>query len=296
MVDSLAVFQAFAAGVISFFAPCSVAMLPAYISYYLGRGDDSAAPASETVAPIHRRWLPWALGLAGALLVVGGLVDVALVGSGQSRLGPRQLGLVALGTALVAAAGLQANPGPARRGMAFGAATSLGILAVFGLLGIPVYGLLRALDFGTQSLFVLGVAAVMVALGALGLAGRDLSFALPIKAPQRRDAASFALFGVGYGLVSMGCNLPLFLLAALGPIVRAADPASGIAALLAYGAGMALLMVALSVGLALSKEHTERRLRALIPRVKVAGNLVLIAAGLYIAWYDWTVLRLPGAA
>jgi cytochrome c biogenesis protein CcdA len=224
--------------------------------------------------------------------VVAGLVDVALVGSGQSRLGPQQLALVLAGTALVVLAGLRLSPGPAARGARVGLATSLGILAVFALLGVPVYGLLRAIDFATQSLFVLTVAAAMVLMGALGLVGRDLSVILPVRAPKGRGERAFLLFGVGYGLVSMGCNLPLFLLAALGPIVRAADPVSGVAALLAYGAGMALLMIALSVGLALSKEQTERRLRALIPRMKTAGNMVLIAAGLYIAWYDWSVLRL----
>lgn len=294
MVDTLAVFQAFAAGVLSFFAPCSVAMLPAYISYYLGRGPSAASPEPAPSMTRRDRVLAAALGLLGVALVAGALLDVAMVGSGQSRLGLRQLGLMLAGTALVVLAGLRASPAQARQGVRVGGATSLGILAVFGLLGLPVYGILRAIDFGTQSLFVFAVAAAMVVLGVLGLAGRDLAFALPIKAPQRRDTASFALFGVGYGLVSMGCNLPLFLLAALGPIVRASDPVSGLAALLAYGAGMALLMVALTVGLALSKQQTEQRLRALIPRVKVAGNLVLIAAGLYIAWYDWTVLRLTG--
>jgi cytochrome c-type biogenesis protein len=159
---------------------------------------------------------------------------------------------------------------------------------------LPFFGVLRVLDFQAQSLLVLTVAGAMVAMGLLGLAGRDLSFTLPIKAPQGRDRAAFLLFGVGYGLVALGCNLPLFLLAALGPIVRDADPLSGLLALLAYGAGMALLMVALSVGLAMGRGFTEQRLRTLIPKVKTAGHVVLVLAGLYIAWYDLTILN-PGA-
>jgi cytochrome c biogenesis protein CcdA len=296
MVDAVAVFQAFAAGVLSFFAPCSVAMLPAYISYYLGRTPGTAALA-EGDAPLaapRRRWEALALGLLGTLLVLAGLVDVFRVGSGESRLGPQQLGLVALGTALVVAGGLRAAPARARRGATLGLLTSAGILAVFGLLGLPFFGVLRVLDFQAQSLLVLTVAGAMVAMGLLGLAGRDLSFTLPIKAPQGRDRAAFLLFGVGYGLVALGCNLPLFLLAALGPIVRDADPLSGLLALLAYGAGMALLMVALSVGLAMGRGFTEQRLRTLIPKVKTAGHVVLVLAGLYIAWYDLTILN-PGA-
>lgn len=290
MVDALAVFQAFAAGVLSFFAPCSVAMLPAYISYYLGRGP--AAPADAEAPARPRRLEAAGLGVLGGALVLLGMLDVFRVGSGQSLLGPQQLALTLAGTALVVAAGLLAAPRAARKGARLGLLVSAGILGVFGLLGLPLFGLLRVLDFGAQSLLVLSVAAIMVAMGVLGLLGRDVSLAIPFRAPSGRDDAAFLTFGVGYGLVALGCNLPLFLFAALGPIVRDADPLSGALALVAYGAGMALLMVALTVSLALSRGFTERRLKALIPRVKVAGNLVLIAAGLYIAWYDVTVLSL----
>lgn len=47
---------AFVAGVIAFFNPCGVAMLPAYVSYYLGRGSD----------PTSRSW--WRPGLGGLAL------------------------------------------------------------------------------------------------------------------------------------------------------------------------------------------------------------------------------------
>lgn len=289
MVDTLAVFQAFAAGVLSFFAPCSVAMLPAYVSYYLGKGEAVAA----TPAPDRRATLgAAALGLGGAVLVLAGLVDVFQVGSGASALGPRQLAMLLAGTVLVVAGGLRAAPGPAARGARLGALVSAGILAVFGLLGLPFFGVLRVLDFTAQTALVLLVALAMMAMGVLGLAGRDLGVTLPIKAPRGRDHLSFLVFGVGYGLVALGCNLPLFLLAALGPLVRDADAPTALLAMLAYGAGMALLMVALSVGLAVGKGFTEARLRAAIPRVKTAGHVVLILAGLYIVWYDVTVLGL----
>lgn len=37
MVDTVLMQLAFSAGVVTFFSPCSYALLPAYISYYLGR-------------------------------------------------------------------------------------------------------------------------------------------------------------------------------------------------------------------------------------------------------------------
>lgn len=286
-MDSLAIFQAFAAGVLSFFAPCSVAMLPAYVSYYLGRGPAQEQPPEAARSVL----LPAAMGIAGVALAAAGLLDVVAVSNGTSALGLQQFVLLAAGTLLVVGAGLLAAPGPAARGVRLGVLVALGILAVFGLLGLPFFGLLRVLDFGAQQALVVGVALVMIAMGVLGLAGRDVSLSIPFRAPQGRDDAAFLTFGVGYGLVALGCNLPLFLFAALGPIVRDGDAFTGLLALLAYGAGMALLMVALSVSLALSRGFTERRLRAAIPHVKRLGHVVLILAGAYILWYDWTVLR-----
>lgn len=286
-MEAFPILYAFAVGMLSFLAPCSIAMLPAYISYFLGRGTSDAV---EEPAKRSRWWL--AIAASGGLLVLAALIDTALIGSGLSAIGPRQGALMLVGTALLVGAGLRAAPGQAAAGVRLGLAVAAGILAVFGLLGLPLYGLLHILDFRSQTYLVIAVAAAMILVGLLGLAGKDLSVTLPIRAPEGRRTASFATFGVAYGLVSMGCNLPLFLAAALGPFLVRADPIEGIAALLAYGGGMALLMIALTVSLAVSRGLTEQRVRRLVPKFKVAGNVVLILAGAYIAYYDWTVLRL----
>jgi cytochrome c biogenesis protein CcdA len=228
------------------------------------------------------------------MLVIAGVLDAVLIGSGLSAISPRQALLLLAGTSLLVLAGKRALPAEAGAGARLGAVVALGILAVFGLLGLPLYGILRILDFRTQTYVVFAVAAAMVGIGVAGLAGKDLSFALPIRAPRGRRTASFALFGIGYGLVSMGCNLPLFLAAALGPLLVRADVVEGVLALLAYGAGMSLLMIALTVSLALSRGLTRERVRALVPRIKTLGNVVMILAGAYIAYYDWTVLSLAG--
>ncbi len=58
---------AFVAGVIAFFNPCGVAMLPAYVSYYLGRGSESTS---------RSRWRPGLSGLFLGLSVSVGFFTV----------------------------------------------------------------------------------------------------------------------------------------------------------------------------------------------------------------------------
>lgn len=67
-----------AAGMVSFFSPCSISLLPAYMAYGLGReapeqGDGQGTrPDRDTAGPWRRR-LGIGVALAGvALLVVGG--------------------------------------------------------------------------------------------------------------------------------------------------------------------------------------------------------------------------------
>jgi cytochrome c biogenesis protein CcdA len=179
----------------------------------------------------------------------------------------------------------------AGKALRLGLLTASGILAVFGLLGVPFVVLLGVLTFQQLALAVLLTGLLIAALGALGLAGRDLSFAVPVRAPQARTPASFLLFGVAYGLVSMGCTFPLFLVGAVGPVARAGNPLAGLLGATSFGAGMASVMLIATLGLATSRGLTRERLRRAVPWVKRASNVVLIAAGLYIVYY---VLVTPG--
>jgi cytochrome c biogenesis protein CcdA len=286
MPDSFAVLQAFAAGVLSFFAPCSVAMLPAYISYYLRREGEE-----EPTRPDARAVLLLALALA---LLAGALVEYDQVNNGFARLSALPVALLLGGLACAGGSAWLAQRGGMARPLLLGGLTALGILAVFALLGLPFVALAHALSFEQLSDLVLAMAALLVLLGLLGLAGKDLGFALPVRAPRRRTPLGFLLFGVAYGIVSMGCTLPLFLLGAVGPLLRSSDAATALLGALAYGMGMAGVMLITTFSLAVGRGLTQQRLRGAVPWMKRASNVVLVLAGSYIAWYDWTVLRLTG--
>lgn len=74
---------AFSAGSATFFAPCSFALLPGYLSYFLGTTVDEAAGGADPSGPVERVGRPLARGAAtGGIATVGILaVYVGLAGT-----------------------------------------------------------------------------------------------------------------------------------------------------------------------------------------------------------------------
>ncbi len=171
------------------------------------------------------------------------------------------------------------------RALVAAGAVSLGFLAVFSVLGIPINAgvtwIYRAMPWLT-----LVIGAVLVALGVGMLFGRRITLALPRldRGGESRRFGSMVLFGVSYAIASLSCTLPVFLTVVAGTTERS-NSMSGLLAFVAYGLGMSLVLLAVSVALALARESMIRRLRhALRYAHRVAGGL-LVAVGAYLLYY-----------
>jgi hypothetical protein len=146
-----------------------------------------------------------------------------------------------------------------------------------------------------------GVGAVADAVDWVGLAtGIGLALAgaaaligwtphlrpLPLVRPRReRRLGAMLLFGVGYGAASLGCTLPILL-----ALIGASLGAEKLAVFGAYGAGMAVVLIALAVAVALTREGLARRLRPLLAHVNRLAALLLFASGGYLTYY-WARIR-----
>jgi cytochrome c-type biogenesis protein len=122
---------------------------------------------------------------------------------------------------------------------------------VFALIGLPlVYGAGRVAD----AIPWLGLAAGVVAAlaGLISLGGRA-AIVLPLPAGLslhfRRRWLRPLVFGVGYGVASLGCSLPVFL-AFLAASLSVRGSQSTLAVLVAYTAGIATTILALGAGIA----------------------------------------------
>jgi cytochrome c-type biogenesis protein len=171
------------------------------------------------------------------------------------------------------------------RALAAAAAVSLGLLAVFAALGIPINAGLTSI-YRWMPWLTIVVGTLLAVLGAAMLLGFRPSLALPKldRGGTTRQLRSMVLFGVSYAIASLSCTMPVFLIAVAGAATRS-NTATGLLAFVAYGLGMSLVLMALSVALALARESFVRRLRGFLPYVdRVAGGLLVVVGG-YLVYY-----------
>jgi cytochrome c-type biogenesis protein len=283
---------AFGAGMVAFFSPCCVAMLPAYVSFALGRAETLGSKAEVKPASRGRREL-------GAIAVWGGLL-VAALGLGRLALealaafgGPSStssaedrglsVALAAVGIAVTLGGfAATADRRRLRAGLVFGGLATVGFLVVFLAIGLPI----AYVAVGFQS--VLGVLAVavgvaLVALGVYTLAGKHLPISIPTFDPSGHGVFGFFLFGIAYGLASLSCTFPIFL--SVVALAALSGGAAGVAAFAAYALGKGSLMILVTVLSTSSPAAVEGRLRKILPRFDQIMAGVTILSGAFIAYY-----------
>jgi cytochrome c biogenesis protein CcdA len=174
-----------------------------------------------------------------------------------------------------------------QRSMRVGIAVSLGLLTVFGAVGLAIYHLSASVDRWTPwATLVIGV--VLVVLGLLMLRGWEPVLNLPKvqKGGRDRTDRSMFLFGVSYAVASISCALPLFTSAVAGTF-RQSNLVSSLAVFVAYALGMTLVLLAITVSLGMARQGVVRWLRRALPHINRISGLLMILAGAYLAHYGW---------
>ena len=223
---------AFGAGIVAAVNPCGFAMLPAYLSLYLGNGEADFEKKSS----------------------VGRVLRALLIGG----------------------------------------AVSLGFVLLFGVAGLVVAAGGSAI-LGSMPWVGMVIGVALVLMGLWMLAGRTLytgvfeRFAGRIGDPKTMSVRGFFLFGLAYGLASLSCTLPVFLLV-MGGSLAAGSFASGAGQFVSYGLGMTSVLLVLTLALALFKGGVISRVRRMVPYVQPISAALLVLAGAYIIFYWWPVL------
>ncbi len=175
------------------------------------------------------------------------------------------------------------------RALKVSAAVSSGFLAVFlviGFLSVPLRSTISA-----NSKYVTGFIAIgLIVLGTAMLFGYKLPFMTPQIESGKKDQTvkSMFVYGVAYAVASIGCTIGLFL-----ATVFSARPdetfIDSVANMVAYGAGMALLVSALTVGFAFANTTLLKFLRNAMQYVDKIAAAFVVLSGLYLAWYFYWV-------
>jgi cytochrome c-type biogenesis protein len=222
---------ALAAGGLSTINPCGFAMLPAYLTFYVGADEDQLPSATSRTA----------------------------------------------------------------QGLKTGLMVTAGFLLVFGLVGLPItYGATRIVRTIPWVGMALGVTLLVV--GIATFFGRKISMTInnPIRPEQNRQPKTMFLFGIGYGIASLGCTLPVFL-AVIGASLATQGAGGALLVLVAYGLGMAIMLILFSTGAALVRDGLVRSVRKIMPYMgRITGGMLTVA-GLYLTYY-WARVKFGSAA
>ena len=135
---------------------------------------------------------------------------------------------------------------------------------------------------------VIGVALIVLGIAML------FGYRLPINTPKLdaggrdRTVRSMFVYGIAYAVASIGCTIALFSTILFGTAEPRGLPA-GVANVVAYGVGMALVVTALTVTLALANVGLLKVLRSGMQYVEMVAGAFVLLSGTYLLWYFWKV-------
>jgi cytochrome c-type biogenesis protein len=172
-----------------------------------------------------------------------------------------------------------------RRALVVGSAVSAGFVVVFLVVGVITETIDTWLLSNAKYATVV-IGTVFVVLGIAMLAGYRPRFATPhIDAGGRtRSVGSMFVYGIAYAVASLGCAMPLFLVTVFGT-GRREGFAAGVANAVFYGAGMGLVVIALTVSLAGANHLLLGALRSAMRYVDLVAAAFLVLSGVYLLYY-----------
>ncbi len=236
---------AFSAGMVATVNPCGFALLPAYLSYFLGLD-----PAASRKAP-----------------------DAATAASTADDPDLHDERTSAVLRALVVSA-----------------AVTAGFLVVFGVMGVA-WSSLSSVIGERLPWFTLVIGIALVVLGIAVFRGFEPTLRLPHFDVDRsgRELLTMFLYGISYAIASLSCTIPVFI--SLVSVSLDGSFGQSLVTFLAYGLGMGMTLTILTMGVALARSGVLHTFRRLVPHMQTISGVLLVLAGLFVAYYAWVEIR-----
>lgn len=178
------------------------------------------------------------------------------------------------------------------RALLVGTVVSAGFLLLFAIAGALVSWTSVAVgQFSPWLTIVIGI--LLFVMGLAFVAGWEPALALPRldKGGRTRGLWSMFVFGISYAIASLSCTIGPFT-AVVATTFSRSSVASGVATFVAYGLGMALLLMVLTVSLALARQGVLVKLRSAMPYFTRVAGAIMVIAGAYLAWFGVYEIRL----
>ena len=178
----------------------------------------------------------------------------------------------------------------ATHGIGMSLVATMGFVVLFGSTGLVISAGGRVLiDIFPHLGITVGVALVALGLFLL-LTRRSFGFmALSrIQGPASVSGVrGFFLFGLAYGLASLSCTLPVFLVVVVS-VFDQGDLLTSFSRFINYALGMGATLMAITLGVVFFKTVVSRGVRTILPYVQPVGAVLMVFAGSYVVYY-WTL-------
>ena len=185
------------------------------------------------------------------------------------------------------------------RALLVGGVVTSGFVLLFGIAG-------AAIGAGSRSVVEvmpwlgLAIGVLLAVIGSWLLAGGKLYSGLAGRAaarvgdPGSLSVRGYFLFGLSYGIASLSCTLPIFMIV-VGTTVAVSGVPEAIGQFVLYALGMGLVIMVLTIGIALFHEALVGALRKALPYVQPFSAVLMLVAGSYIVYYWLTIGDLGGS-
>ena len=174
----------------------------------------------------------------------------------------------------------------------------MGFLVLFLTFGflIGLGGELLSLLIPTISIF-LGI--IVLYMGSTQLIGEQSyipffqQLASKIGNPNNTDLKSFFIFGISYGIASIGCSLPLFI-ALITNSIKSQDLVSSIFHFLSYALGMIFIVGLVTAFISIFSKLRIPFLNQISRKSSTISGIILCIVGIYLLIYWLTDLKFQG--
>ncbi|MFQ5758117.1 MAG: cytochrome c biogenesis CcdA family protein, partial [Candidatus Bathyarchaeia archaeon] len=165
-----------------------------------------------------------------------------------------------------------------------GVACTLGLLTVFSIIGVAVSMLGSFVSRYMPFLeLVAGLAAILMGISII-IEIKFPTFLTKLRAPKQRGLVGIFLYGIIYGLATMGCSAPIFF-SILFYAVAAGGPLYGTITFVVYAIGMGLPIIVTTILVAKAKKLLLERIVKATPWFQKISGIVLIIIGVYLIYF-----------
>jgi cytochrome c biogenesis protein CcdA/PKD repeat protein/peroxiredoxin len=165
-----------------------------------------------------------------------------------------------------------------------GIACTLGLITVFSVIGV---GVALAGSVISQYIPLLEVIAgsIAIILGVSMLTNIKFPTLFKIsRAPTQKGLPGLFLYGIAYGLATLGCSAPIFF-STLFYALTSGGFLAGIVTFVVYAIGMGLPILLITILLAKTKTQLLNRVMNVMPWFEKISSVIIIAIGIYLISY-----------